>query len=356
MRAARHIPALDGMRGVAILLAMLAHFEAAASEAIGEPSRGLSALGWFGVDLFFALSGFLITGILLDAKGTPHYFRDFYARRALRIFPLYYGVLAALFLVGPAAGFARGIRAAIGRDQAWFWCYGVNALIALKGRLFPLAHFWSLAVEEHFYLAWPLVVLALPRRRLIASCLGLIVVAAAVRVALLGRANPLAIYVLTPCRMDALAAGAAFAAAVRGPEGFAGIRRKTRWLAFAGCVLLAGLAAWRWPLTELDPVAQSVGYTLTGATFAALVALATDPGSPLGRPLDCAPLRFMGKYSYGAYVYHPFVMGLVGSHLHRYPQSVPLGIAVMTATTFAVAWASWQVYERPFIRLKRLFE
>ena len=118
--------------------------------------------GSYGVDLFFILSGFLITGILFDARNEPNYFRNFYMRRVLRIFPLYYGVLALVFLVAPLIPIFQGKTLDYLLDrQAWAWLYGVNIYIAIQGdwAFSYLEHLWSLCVEEHFYFVWPLVVL-----------------------------------------------------------------------------------------------------------------------------------------------------------------------------------------------------
>ena len=146
------------MRGIAILMVMLGHFWLGARP--GDPAEqalyNFMQNGWIGVDLFFVLSGFLITGILLDAKGHDHYFRNFYARRALRIFPLYYGFLFLWFWVTPALiSLAPNGPFTQGRDaQLWFWTYMSNNLSIVPGAVVPrgLNHFWTLAVEEQFYL------------------------------------------------------------------------------------------------------------------------------------------------------------------------------------------------------------
>src|SRR2546421_12940262 len=114
-----------------------------------------SKYGVYGVGLCFVLTGYLITGILFVPRGLSHYFRNFYMRRVLRIFPLYYAVLFVLFYalrLAPSA-YPIGLEES-GRHQAWFWSYGVNILIALRGAwaLPDVSHFWSLSVEEHFYL------------------------------------------------------------------------------------------------------------------------------------------------------------------------------------------------------------
>ena len=180
------IPGLDAIRGLAILLVTVYRFNggaAGAEEHVNSVFR-LATLGFRGVDLFFVLSGFLITGILLDTKRQPGYFRNFYARRALRIFPLYFGVLFVAFFVLPIASPRIAAIFAEARDhQAWLWLYGTNILQARNGG-WPFGHFdhfWSLAVEEHFYLVWPLVIFFANYRATIAACIAVIVCAAATR-------------------------------------------------------------------------------------------------------------------------------------------------------------------------------
>lgn len=148
----QHISALDSIRGVAVLLVILFHC---------YPTY-ITKLGWLGVDLFFVLSGFLITGLLLDAKGKNNYYRNFIVRRTLRIFPLYYFALLLCLVIVPIV-FKSLLPPDYGyytANQLWFWTYTQNWLFSKTG--FPenltLVHFWSLAVEEQFYLFWPLFV------------------------------------------------------------------------------------------------------------------------------------------------------------------------------------------------------
>src|SRR5262245_1871381 len=150
-----HVQSLDGLRGIAILLVMLFHFSdngsdlAPSSVLVDRIFHRLSGAGWIGVDLFFVLSGFLITGILFDAKGTPSYFRNFYVRRALRIFPLYY-VALVLLLIMPLMVQHRPVPHLAARDAGWYFAYLSNVKMARAG--WPshtgLAHLWSLSVEE----------------------------------------------------------------------------------------------------------------------------------------------------------------------------------------------------------------
>jgi len=186
---AGRVPALDGLRGIAILMVMLFHF------VYLDPTRvlgpfGLIGLylryGYTGVNLFFVLSGFLISGILLDAKSEPHYFRNFYARRILRIFPLYYGYLIVALVLGRAFSYYGSTTLRLeAQSQVWLWTYTSNLCEAFHQHYFDMfRHFWSLAVEEQFYLVWPVVILLAPRRRLTWICIGGVVVGPSARILL----------------------------------------------------------------------------------------------------------------------------------------------------------------------------
>ena len=238
---ARHIPALDGLRGMAILLVTLYRFTTQGAAEGVSPAFEFG-LGNRGVDLFFVLSGFLITGILYDAKSEQHYFRNFYMRRSLRIWPLYYGALLVTLVVLPWFSSAAATMFAQAREhQVWLWLYGANVLNAYEGAwcLGRFDHFWSLAVEEHFYLVWPLVVYFCSRRTSLVICTLMIVVTPLARIGWLAcGGNSTAVEVFTLFRLDALAVGAWIALAMRSPE--PGESRPVRW---AGNVLALEHAA-----------------------------------------------------------------------------------------------------------------
>ena len=378
------IPALDGVRGLAILLVILFHHTLMRQETLLDRVYvNVARLGWSGVDLFFVLSGFLITGLLVDSKSGPHYYRNFYIRRTLRIFPLYYAFLFYTLRICPwlwpdtdLAEMAR--RAMTGRSEAWYWLYLSNILFARDENFgHPnLAVTWSLAIEEQFYLVWPLIVALTSRRALVWTCGGLIVTAFGLRAWLVAAdAHWIAPYVLPMCRMDALASGGLVALAMRS-EGWRSESARATLLTRAR--ILAGVAAgvvltiWYLedPLDDdywTEPLMQTVGYTALALGYAGLVALAA--GGPadswLVRVLSLSALRVLGRYSYALYLFHVPVRRFIRDEyfpVASFPtwlgSPLPgqlLFYVVATAPALALAWASWHLYERQWLKLTRYF-
>ena len=205
------------LRGIAILAVILLHLTSALTVAPESLSARLlkqaGSFGWSGVDLFFVLSGFLITGILADTRDAPRRFRTFYARRALRILPLYYGFLLLLFAV-PALLGARAYVTPLDQ-QLPYWLYLQNIWWLRTEALAFSAHLWTLAIEEQFYLAWPLLIFTLSPRNALRACAALLLGTLAYRVAaVLTGADLHAVYFQTPARLDGLALGGAIKAAL----------------------------------------------------------------------------------------------------------------------------------------------
>ena len=329
-----------------------------------------ASFGVLGVDLFFVLSGFLITGLLLEAKGQPHYFRNFYARRTLRIFPLYYLVLAVLFLLLPRIIALPPLLERARSHQAWLWTYTANFYIAATSSwesLTYVSHFWSLAIEEHFYLLWPLVVFSFARPTLQRICLAVLAGGLALRIGLaLAGMSELSISVLTPCRVDTLCVGCLLALRVRAENGVA------LWVGRAGravvalaatLVVLSALCAMaRWGL----PVLHQVRNSLYGLFFGALTLTSLQPpSSTFARVFRSPLLRFFGKYSYGLYVYHGLLTwalreagtdaqleALLGNHALVIAARAALGVGI----SVVVAVLSYELFEKRFLALKRYFE
>jgi peptidoglycan/LPS O-acetylase OafA/YrhL len=356
---------LDGVRGIAILMVLGVHF-IGDSPAFGRAIVKVANYGIWGVDLFFVLSGFLITGLLYDSKGSAHYFRNFYIRRTLRIFPLYYGVLALLFIVLPVlpmpypAGLAESAR-----HQGWLWLYASNIYLAIhRAWALPyVGHFWSLAVEEQFYLIWPVVILAFSRRSLLRICIVVTVLALVLRSFLgLAGAGILPPLVLTPCRFDALCVGGFVALAVRS-VGLERVARAGRlWLGPLICMVLL-VSAWIAMRGTLSEVGLPIRGTLIALVFGALLAvsLAAPADSRWSRLLRNRVLCFLGTRSYGLYVFHGIVAYGMGEHpaaVKALSARIGSGPAMVVAAVLGVgvsilvAAASYEVFEKHFLRLK----
>lgn len=373
-RLAGHIPALDGIRGLAILLVMIQHLW------IPLPETGLcsswlntlAGLGWTGVDLFFVLSGFLITGILIDAKGTPHFFQNFYMRRILRIFPLYYGVLVVVFLIvyhiPPLR--SRGVEM-MAQSQLWAWLYGTNILTTFfpERSLYFLGHFWSLAVEEHFYFVWPFLIWFFSRTTMIRLCLSVLIAALLLRVFMaMGTTYPIGAYILTPCRMDSLALGALLSFLLHNPRGTQHLRLPVRWIALASLSILLVLFYLRHGLNQThDPLVQTLGFTLLSLFFGAVIFLTLHaPKTSLFSIFFGHPgMRFLGKYAYGLYVFHfPLSVAFAQASLYQRLHTVVknpiltsfLFFMLGLAFSLLIAITSFHLFENPFLKLKRYFE
>lgn len=328
-----YYPALDGLRGIAVLLVMLCHL-------LYRPF----ALGWMGVPLFFALSGFLITGILIRAKGRPHYFGSFYKRRALRIFPIYYLFVAFAFVFGtPTHDLWRAV--------IYIQNYRVPGVPQQIPRFFG-GHTWSLAVEEQFYLLWPALVLLLSQRWLLRTCVALVVGALAFRLVAFEVSRDPALWVLygwLPSNIDCLACGAIVA--ILHHERRLDPRAMLA-LAGASAVALAALIlhlSWNdWQTSDiwLHIRANTLLNTVLGALSAALVGyFALRPAWPLSG----AVLKRVGRISYGLYLYHVpvyYVVDLWGRRTLAHYYRAPLKIAA----TFAVASLSWYLLERRLLK------
>lgn len=376
------IPGLDGMRGIAILLVVIYHSNLMPQQQTEAERLWFSVvgMGWSGVDVFFVLSGFLITGILVDAKERAGeggdrggIWKRFFARRVLRIFPLYYVFLAAHQWALPALG--RALKDPVLQqpiqDPLWFWLYLPNVFFAAEGNFVgprPLHAMWSLGIEEQFYLVWPLLVLLVARRHLPLLCVGGIAAALLSRVYLGATDAPwVQAFVLPHCRMDTLLFGALVALWLRSAT--APSREKVnQWAPLALAVTSAAIVLTivvTGALRQYSPPIFTVGFSVLAvwATAMLLVCLAAPQGSLRDRFFTFAPLRFVGRYAYGLYLTHTIVQHFVLQWLDPQALYASLGqsrlavqlvfTAVSTPIAIAVAVAVFHVFENHFLKLKR---
>jgi peptidoglycan/LPS O-acetylase OafA/YrhL len=359
-----HVPELDGLRGIAIFLVLIHHF---------WPKHGrlaeygaLPAMGWIGVDLFFVISGFLITGILLDTREDPGYYRNFYARRALRILPLYYLFVCGVFVVYPLS-FSHDFDLTAFRQETrspfWYLCYVSNFPTAITGEqpFWMLHPLWSLAIEEQFYILFPLLVAALRPRQLAIVLVSLLVLAPLFRLAsyVYRPGNWYLPFEATPARVDVLAWGCLLAL---------DLRRGNRWLTprIAGAVLavamllLLGTAA----LTGLPHegyFAQVWSYSVVALAWAALVLWTVlQRGRAPTAGLRLRPVRHLGKICYGLYLLHlpaedSILRVSARLGLHWDPNSALL-FGVKCVGALLLAQLSWTFFESRLLRLKSRFE
>lgn len=382
----KHYPELDGLRAFAILGVIGLHFCACIPEsqiaAAGRPVELITRMfshGAWGVDLFFVLSGYLITGILLSSKGQAHYFRNFYARRTLRIFPLYYGTLLAILVILPLVlGRVPQMISAAYHHQVWLWTYTTNIYSASHGGgpFGNFFHFWTLAIEEQFYLVWPLIVFLLPPRWLLRLAVAGVVAINLARLAFItvqwmpGTGwNPFVIYnglaSFTLFRADSLLIGGALAVLQANGQ-LMEWRQFCGWafaaLAVVVSIYLIFIPAYIYGL----PTAVICHVTLAPLLFGSALGyvLTCKPASILSRSLSNRFLRSIGKYSYAMYVFHYIYLSLeirwlpyslFSKILHNALLGLLTYYASAVAIAFALAFISYHLYEKHFLKLKNFF-
>jgi peptidoglycan/LPS O-acetylase OafA/YrhL len=334
-----HYPSLDGLRGVAVLSVILYHV------LHFRP-------GWMGVDLFFVLSGFLITSILLDTKNAPAYFKNFYVKRLLRIFPLYYGTLLLFFLP-----FLINHSGTIINKALPYFGYVQNISFTLTGAwpvdsLSPLNHFWSLAIEEQFYIFFPLLIYFIKDKMLPVICGALVILAIALRCWFyFTTKNDVACYTFTFCRMDGLLIGALANMFAR--------KYKSVRLEYFMLVMLAVIVISWFNMDFTNPIHLTVGFTINALFFAFILLLSLSPNTYVAKVLFNPVLRHLGKYSYGLYVFHHIYFILINYAVAtRFKDSATMQnlVPVITLTvTYITALLSFHFFEAPILKLKKKF-
>jgi len=359
------MPTVDGLRGIAILLVLWYHAPFLFRQlpefsdqqnpwASLGPFWLMSLGGWRGVELFFVISGFLITLILIRVRGVKGSLA-FWERRALRILPLAFLYLVALFALVTLGDPLHMLPNFDG--WAWYAFYVGNIHIAINGWQ-PLAVMilWSLAIEEQFYLVWPFLVRMYNARYVLSCSIGLIILAPFIRAVIFSAADYPATYVFTFCRLDALASGAVIAVLYSAAE--------SRQRLIAACKKLTVPALAIVMITVLVPFSPSfpptrpwlftvVGYSLLAASFAVLLAASLGMEGPIKRLLTSRILMFLGRRCYGLYLWHVLAAALAVAALKHWEVGFYAHIVLWLAILLTMASVSWLYFEEPILRFKR---
>lgn len=373
-----HILALDGIRGLAIILVLFAHFVREDFYLKHFPSLGpiitkFSLMGLTGVSLFFVLSGFLITGILLNVREKEDYFKNFYARRTLRIFPLYYLILVFVFAVLPLIIHFSVQSSFLKSNQIWLWTYFSNfpsvAGIWNRSDQYALGHFWSLSVEEHFYLLWPLIVYLTDINKLKMICKFVIVFSLIAGISSTLLMNEFIIFKYlswtTITFSGALALGALIA--IHKKEygvliGLTKISQNSLWI-FGILFLVVGFIPRRFNADLRGIMAHEISWFF----YAALIIYILNLNSTkfIYKIFTNKVFLIFGKISYGIYVFHGILMPFFEKYINIELIANKMGSTILAilsyyiitmGSVFIISWFSWTFVESRVLKLKTHFE
>lgn len=353
----KYYPALDGLRGVAILLVVIYH---------NFGFINYFFFGWLGVDLFFVLSGFLITNILLNTHNEPYYLRNFFARRVLRIFPLYYFTLILFLFILPSIFTLPVNISYYWNNQWWLWTYLQNWLFIFKPETDARAlhHLWSLAVEEQFYLIWPLIMVLVRKPKFLFFFMFLVLVGViGIRSWLwIHEFKELSYYHLyTFSRIDGICIGCMIALLYRINPGL--LTKLSTPIVFILAGLNFAFYFFNRQYAFSFPYLAIVGYTTFAIMLGLLVHEAIQRKNNLINYIFTLPvLRFFGKISYGFYIFHWPVYLCLEPSLHLFIKKFLPEIyssfavsSIATITSLLLSILSFYTFERYFNNLKKKF-
>lgn len=383
-----HVPALDGVRGLAILMVMFFHWTVLWKDCKLDALYGAATrFGWAGVDLFFVLSGFLITGILLDSRDQPNYLRNFYVRRVLRIFPLYYIVVIIGTIILPLLPLTHSrefFPTVEPSHLPFYWLYFSNFPIVFGATDHMndlLAITWSLAIEEQFYMIWPLVVLWCRPSTLVKTCIGLVGASLAFRTAIAiyfqikggseyAFEHHRILYEFTLSRMDAIALGSLLATMMRtgGIEKVRSLKPRTYVMAAISILVILGCFAFhKQTIFNRGGPGQTIGYTAIAVLFfCVLLWTITSPADGLfNRFFTQRWLIFLGTYSYAIYLCHMPIHRIMREYVYRpadfwmiagskMPGQI-IFYVLCAVPSIVIALLSWHLIEKHFLKLKKHF-
>lgn len=346
-----HFKELDGVRAIAALMVMFFHFfqNLETQNAVLSIAKKFAVFGQTGVSLFFVLSGFLITRILLNTKNSASYFLNFYIRRALRIFPLYYLFLGIFYFLMPLLEKTAFVPF---QQQIWYWVYLQNVAMTFNWNNFGPDHFWSLSVEEHFYLFWPLIVYFFTTGGIKKAIAILIAVAFITRLILL-KMN-LGVFYFTLTRMDELVLGAFLAVLELEGKLKPGSAKKFILLFFI--IMIPTLGLWVFFTGLHMDIIQVSKFILLAICYFSLIGMiiTLKTGHWLKKILQLGGLSYTGRISYGLYVYHPLCFYIVKSYLPT--GSLLLAFVLCFLVSYLTATLSYYLYESRFLTLKDKFQ
>jgi peptidoglycan/LPS O-acetylase OafA/YrhL len=348
----KQIPELNGLRGAAFLFVFLFHtLRLPPTHFLPNAANAICRSGWLGVDLFFVLSGFLITGILLGYREELDRYRIFYTRRVLRIFPIYYLVVLFVFFVTPVfSDFFLPLE----QLKLYFLTYTYNFWIVFTdtwAKVGALDHFWSLCIEEQFYLVWPFIIFTLANRNLKRFCVFVFLLSLCMKISIAARVDDwFVIYVFPLGRLEGFASGAFVA--ILHEEGFVRRNRHTVLIALLLSAVLLALGIILDGFHMRDRAVVAGIPAIASLFFASLIYLLIAEGDTLMKKLmRNRVLTLFGRYSYGLYVYHYIIWYVLVSYFSLARKAMSTSLVVMVVS-LPISILSYHLYEKMFLRLK----